>query len=46
MTSSPRRPPSGWLDKLLSRRACGPARLDEVVGQEHLLGGGSPAPTR
>ena len=23
MTSSPRRPPSGWLDRLLSRRACG-----------------------
>ena len=42
MTSSPRRPPSGWLDRLLSPRACGQPRLDEVVGQEHLLGEGRP----
>ena len=42
MTSSPRRPPSGWLDRHLSPRVCGRRRLDEVVGQEHLLGEGRP----
>ena len=42
MTSSPRRPPSGWLDRRRSRRRLRPATLDEVVGQEHLLGRGRP----
>ena len=42
-TSSPPRSTTAWPPRPRWPPGCGPGRLDEVVGQDHLLGPGPPA---
>ncbi len=42
-TSSPARPPSGWPQRAPLAARLRPRTLDEIVGQQHLVGRGRPA---